>query len=920
MIFPKYIKQFRILWLAVLLGGLFSTPGFAQRRSESPNYGLSIITAPAAQPMRSFLNRGTWPGYWNYGGHPYSPTTVSVRSQELYDRLGTHLLRGYPLVSWRETRSDSVGLQGSSLVRKNYLFEYFSELVLATDSYNSWNFAVIAGDNIRTSLTPLTLRTPRWQGVRIDGESPRQGFTLLLTRGALKRFSAFDARKDLSPVLAYGGHYYHRVGDVLTLGATLFNQHQVDVGSKQGSFISGTQPYQMQTPNQIFVRIESDAPDFVTAAGVYDVDMELEVVEDDGAKTRLTLESDPPTGGQRVGEMYQVSGPGEGVDFVFHLPPEARVVNAIVRADVAGDYRISVRQSHDFTFISNDQPQTEQRSWPSVATHTLGGPLYPIDFQPNATEPHLTVARAEGKPGLERRRTVQFEHGIPSGKTLIGTDFKIVAKELMAEGEIVYNTEESHFPFSSDSLDIRGKKTSTGSWAYTLNVRRPFTLRGMRMELGGELFRMDPDYSGGFDSRRGGTIFFTDKGGPSGAEAFTQEFPLVEDNDDGDRYPDDTFEDGGRYSRDEPGTFGATPWAGVFPGFDEDGDQTPDNDKDRNGVPDWTEPFLHYYSDPADFVYGIDFNNNAQPDFRENDDYPDYPIRKDQRGLHAFAGFDDVTSWMDKVTVGYYDMSEIAGVGQAQAIYARARAGWHPGHGLYLELHDDIKWVEDTIRDDVYAWAIGDTALVGFNTNTPLNRPPLDPLVMRKSLVNTAFLQLIYQPLTDLQLRADLLHFLNRQSGIEEEGAVVQESDAFSEFALIIRGEYRYSWQNVDLWTGGKYAFKEGHRGPVWADQSIRFFGPIGRASYKIIEGMSFQCGVSGFPGLPMRFVNNEDRFMDYEERKIVFMLNGRTDDYQGSIVNISTGLELHRRDYDEGARERDFDAFGLFVELIIGN
>ena len=69
-----------------------------------------------------------------------------------------------------------------------------------------------------------------------------------------------------------------------------------------------------------------------------------------------------------------------------------------------------------------------------------------------------------------------------------------------------------------------------------------------------------------------------------------------------------------------------------------------------------------------------------------------------------------------------------------------------------------------------------------------------------------------------------------------------------------------------------------------------------------------------------MRFVNNEDGSIDYEERKIVFMLNGRTDDYQGSIVNISTGLELHRRDYDEGEWERDFDSFGLFVELIIGN
>jgi len=431
---------------------------------------------------------------------------------------------------------------------------------------------------------------------------------------------------------------------------------------------------------------------------------------------------------------------------------------------------------------------------------------------------------------------------------------------------------------------------------------------------------MDPDYSGGYDSRRGGTVFFTDRGGPSGTEAFTQEFPLVEDNDDGDRYPDDAFEDGGRYDRDERGSFGATPWAGVFPGLDEDGDLTPDNDRDRNGVPDWTEPFLHYHSDSADFVYGIDFNNNAQPDFRENDDEPDYPICKDQRGFHALMGFDDVTSWLKRIAAGYYDMSEIAGPGEAQAIYARASAGWRPASGLRLELHDDVKLVEDTIRDDVFAWEIGDTSIVGPNTNSPLNSPEPDPLVMQKSLVNTAFLQLVYQPKTDLQLRADVLHFLNRQREIQEDGAVVQESDSFSELAMVIRGDYRYAWQRFGLWAGGKFAFKEGHRGPAWADRSIRFFGPIVRASYEIIEGMSFQWGMSGFPGLPTRFVDNEDESMDYEERKMVFMLNGRTDDYQGFILNISTGLELHRRDYDEGEWERDFDTFGLFVELILGN
>ena len=74
-------------------------------QSASTTSGLQMVTTPASSPLRSFLNRGVWPGYYNFGKTSYQPLTNSVRSTELYDRLGTHLFRGYPLLSWRETRS-----------------------------------------------------------------------------------------------------------------------------------------------------------------------------------------------------------------------------------------------------------------------------------------------------------------------------------------------------------------------------------------------------------------------------------------------------------------------------------------------------------------------------------------------------------------------------------------------------------------------------------------------------------------------------------------------------------------------------------------------------------------------------------------------------------------------------------------------
>jgi hypothetical protein len=909
--------------------------GAQQARAQSgPASGLQLVTTPASSPLRSFLNRGVWPGYYNFGKTSYQPQTNSVRSTELYDRLGTHLFRGYPLVTWRETRSDSVGLQSSTVARENFFFNFFNNLMIAQDTYRGWDISVTAGDAIRTSLSPLTVRSPRWQGLRIDGGTGDQGFTTLLTRGAPQRFSAFDARRDLSPVLAYGGHYFHKLGDVLTLGLTFFNQHQTDVESAQGSFVSGSQPYQMQAPKEVSVWIESDEPGSV--AGVADVDVEIVVVDDDGTRRRLT--SDASASGNRVYDASLEPGPARGggapingitqvtgaqiAEYVFRLPQSSQIVSARFHAQVTGDYRISVRQTHDFVNADGD---TEERFWPSTFVnrpgHTqTGNTQYPFDFKPAETEPHSTVARAEGSPAIGVLRRVSFDHGIPSGKTLLGTDFRLLAREWIAEGEIAFSSDESHFPYANDSLDVRGKRLSEGSVAYLLNVRRPLDVRGVALELGGELFRMDPQYSGGYDSRRGGTVFFTDQGSSSGDEAFTQEFPLMADNDDNDGYADDTFNDQGRFQFFVPnGNYSGGSTGGVFPGLDTDGDLSPDNDRDRNGLPDWSEPFLLYDSDPADFVYGMDFNNNGQPDFRENDDHPDYPIRKDQRGRHAFATLFDVLPGVERTSIGFYSMEEIAGPGDATSLYARTEAHWRPADGVEIEWFDDVKLVEDDVRDDVYQWVTGDTSSLA-NVYTILNPPPVDPLVMRNSLVNTSFLGLHYTPSALARVSSEVLHFVNSQSEVEEDGAIVQESDTFTEWSWVSRGEVRRYWGNLEVWGAAKFAMKEGRRGGRGPKVSSRMFAPIFKASYEIMDGIDLQGGMSGFPGLPMRFTDNENANISYKERKTVLMLHGRDDDFEGSFLSISTGIEIHEKDWKGLGRERDFDSFGVFVEVIVGN
>ena len=174
-----------------------------------------------------------------------------------------------------------------------------------------------------------------------------------------------------------------------------------------------------------------------------------------------------------------------------------------------------------------------------------------------------------------------------------------------------------------------------------------------RLEVGGELFRLGPRYGGGYDSRRGGVRSTRTWAGKAKTNRCCPEFPLVDDNDDNDRYADDNL-------RDYPN--GSETESGVFPGLDEDNDNIPDDDKNANGIPDFEEPFLLYYSNPQEFVYGIDLNNNGVIDERENDNKPDYPYDRDRRGLHGFVALPD---WRGlSAGVGYYRQDEIAGPGR----------------------------------------------------------------------------------------------------------------------------------------------------------------------------------------------------------------------------------------------------------------
>ena len=105
---------------------------------------------------------------------------------------------------------------------------------------------------------------------------------------------------------------------------------------------------------------------------------------------------------------------------------------------------------------------------------------------------------------------------------------------------------------------------------------------------------------------------------------------------------------------DFPMTAGISTSTAFFPGQDDDGDGFPDTNRNGNSIPDFEEPFLMFDVEPIDYAYGLDRNNNDEPDHREDDGDPDYPYDFDQRGYHLFGQVDLSGHW--SLAAGQYNV------------------------------------------------------------------------------------------------------------------------------------------------------------------------------------------------------------------------------------------------------------------------
>ena len=673
--------------------------------------------------------RWQWEAGTNYAHERYLRyLSTDQEGDNHYDLYGRLLTRGWLIYDWQQSQPRTS--EGNLLHKTDRYKDLFSSLVVSADAKGQHHFRVSIGDEIGTTLTPMTFRKTAFNGVQFDYMADRVAATALLSRINVPLF--LPGRSFIDEFTNFVGlRAVWNMADFVRFGGTFVNSHNGRSSTVpfDGSPLTGRLSSHQSGAriNRITVRITDDSPEDGEggpALFAHDIEITTRIGALDTVLVGSQIGFHPRVSGgiPRDGSLVAEGGGELGrirLDYVLADPDPAvldDLETVVSLTDVVNNIskvRFRLVLSNDYKVDVTSDQQTDNAI-----------------FEPRPV--FRTMVRAPGNvQDHSNLGAVVFDYGLPTATQILG--FTVEADDLAGfrlYGEFNVNHQYRKYPDVSrtthtTSSGIRGNPTAEG---WMVNVARDFH----PYYLFGEAFGMDAEYST--------TMRFLDSAGrvnyadtPQAHSNYLYDF--VDDNDDNDRKNDQKrrFDDGRTPDeRNSIRVFEGYADEAVFPGLDENHDFISDFNQNNtrvrpNSVPDYAEPFLRYSVDRPEYLFGIDMNNNGWGDRFENDNEPDYPYKRDRRGFNVYGG-----AWIvpgAKITAGHQRVRRPS-TGETNvssyALFAFERS--YSGVGE-LTVYNMLKQVEDDIADDLFQWLHGRFRDEGM---TPIP----DPLGLPNTWVN----------------------------------------------------------------------------------------------------------------------------------------------------------------------------------------
>lgn len=783
--------------------------------------------------------------YDNYARDTYQRfVRTAIEGNYFYDVYGNFLTRGWLVYDWREEAPLPFG---SSLEKTGAFGSWFNRLVISADHKGQYHYALTVGDEIRTTLTPMTFSKPNYNGLQWDFASDRHQATLLLSRisapnqefSSGTNFGGPDTRSDVTNLA--GGRIVGQVGDFVKVGGTFLSAYQSNTqsGAFNGDMFRGelSAPQNFTNVTAVEVRIRDDSPeDGADGGALFASDILIHDLEGNIIRgTEIGFRSQVEGGFQRSGFL---SADGSEVillrydfnDRTYSGPDPSRIRRVQIELVIANDYLVEMssdRQSGVF-FI---------------------------------------VARAAGNvKDSSNQRVITFDYGLPTATQLAGFTFELT--DLAGfEGYFEFVRNRRYVQYPNLGLDEHFTSSeSSDTWIGNLSqTAYPWFAFA-------EGFSIAPGYKT--------AVTVVDQDGVPNYSSDFWRYEFVDDNDDQDRFVDWQRRGSGNADRE------------VFPGWDENNDfisdfNQNDNEQSPNLVPDYEESFLRFSVDRPEFLYGVDMNHNQWIDRFENDELADYPYRVDQRGYNAYTGV-FITPDI-RLHLGQQRIKQISQDRRNYADYALLTAErTFPGLGR-LRFYGDIRSVRDSIADDLLQW-------VQEKDTRGSQRLVTDVLPAQDTFISSLWFGQDLRTTRGLYVAQRIKWDAWRQSGSDDEIELrgVRKNSHF--FGLVHKAEYTMQFGSVSLV-------------PRWKSEFLSRVPP-GRALPKQRQLTELFMFVTRKPVLRRSLLEGGIEYEWHEQlrdivppgveddfRGLVYLVQmTNLSDYQGYRITTVAGFEVARR------------------------
>ena len=765
----------RWTWLAVLCWLLLGSGGWAQdygARLGTMQRGGKVSFEPTGPgvlfdaldpvvhkwyvPQELYAEYGwrQWE-YSNYARNAYQRyVNTGIEGEYFYDVYGNFLTRGWLIYDWRE---ESPQPFGSSLYKSSRFAGWFSRLVVAADHKGQYHYALTVGDEIRTTLTPMTFSKPKFNGLQWDLAADKYTASLLLSRISAPNpeFTQFstggDRRSDVTNFA--GGRFVVQVGDFVEVGSTFASAYQsnTQAGAFSDDMLKGqlSAPQNFSNVTAIEVRLRDDSPeDGEDGAALFAAD--LLIWDLDGKQTR----------GSEIGFRPQIEG--------------GFLRKGFLSAD--GNETIVVRFDFNDRTYSGPDPGNIER----VRIELVVANDYLIEVSSDRQEGvFLPVAQARGNVrDSSNQRVIAFDYGLPTANQIVG--FTLELTDLAGfDGYFEYDINRQFRQYPNLGQDLHST-TSDRADVWLINLSRStYPWFGF-----GEAFRVDPSYQT--------AMSLVDRDGTPKYNQSLWRYEFVEDNDDQDQFADWLRKGSGEVDRE------------VFPAWDENNDfvsdfNQNDNEDSPNLIPDYEEPFLRFHVDRPEFMYGIDMNHNQWADRFENDEEPDYPYARDREGYNTYVG-----AFVDpdiRLHLGRQRVRQITRDRRNDADYFLVTLDKNHAARGHLRLFQDLRLVRDTIQDDLLQW-IQEENTRGSQRLVRDLRPAQD------TWINTTWIGHDWTPVRGMYVGHKLKWQRYSQRGSDDEVELRGARRHSHFFGLIDKAEYRLNVADLTIIPRWKSEFR----------------------------------------------------------------------------------------------------------------